>query len=161
MPTLVQTLAMHLEVSSTAKVPLHKAFRAYTDFESIPKWWTPVVAVKVTKREGDTVRLEIEGVSGGGRRKVLREVRLSPPYRAESENETRFTRTKREISFEEVPEGTKITAKLDVRVKGAWARILATRESDEIESSAMKELACFSKYVEGLPDEESASQSPA
>ncbi|HUI86564.1 MAG TPA: SRPBCC family protein [Nitrososphaerales archaeon] len=142
---------MHLEVSLTAKVPREKAYKAYTDFESMPKWWTPLASVKVTKREGDTVHLDIEGVSGGRRRNVPRTVQLSPPCLVESESETRFTKTKRSVMFEEVPEGTRITAKLDVKVRGAWARVLTTRDSDETESSALEELAAFTNYVEGLP----------
>jgi len=145
---------MHLEVSCVAKASLEKAYSTYTDFESMPKWWAPLSSVRIIKREGDTIHLEIEGTSGGKSRKVARAVRLTPPDRVESDSEARFTRTKRTVIFEGVPEGTKITAKLDVQVKGAWAGILAPRGREEIESSAMEELVSFSRYVESSPDEE-------
>ncbi len=141
---------MHLEASVTVRAPREKVYAAYTDFESMPKWAELSGAVKVTKRVGDTVQLEGEGAPGGRSRMAGRRLTLTQPSLVESESETRFTRTKRTVSFEEIPEGTKVTAKLDVQVKGLWAKILATREREEFEPSILGELASFARYVEGM-----------
>jgi hypothetical protein len=61
------------------------------------------------------------------------------------------TRTRREVRFEKAPEGTRVTAVLDVRVKGLWASIFAPRGREEAETSAQEGLMSFARYVEGLP----------
>jgi hypothetical protein len=142
---------MHFEASPIVKVPQEKAYSAYIDFEAMPKWSKQSLAVRIVRKEGDAVYLESEGVSKGKKRKVVSELKLFPQERVESEGETRFTRTKRVIMFEEVPEGTKVTASLDVQVKAHWAWILRTRGKAEVESSALEELTSFAKYVESLP----------
>jgi len=144
-----QRALVHLEVSVTVKAPRGRVYAAYTDFESMPKWARSPGTVKVT-REGDEVFLESEGESGKARG-TARRLKLSDPSMVETESETRFTRTKRTVSFEEVPDGTRVTARLDVQVKGLWAKILATRESEEFEPSIQEELASFARYVESLP----------
>lgn len=103
----------------------------------------------MARREGDTVYLESTQAEGG--RKAVAEMRLFPPDRVESEGETRFTRTKRVVKFEQAPEGTNVTASLDVQFKGRWGWVLRTRGKAESESAAMGELTSFAKYVEGLP----------
>ncbi len=141
---------MHLEARITVSAPREKVYAAYTDFESMPKWAKDMAAVGIAKREGDAVFLESEGNVGEGGRTVRR-LKLSQPRMVECESETRFTRTKRTIAFEDAPEGTKLTATLDVRVKRPWGKILSTREADEFEPSIQEELASFARYVEGLP----------
>ncbi len=142
---------MHIEVSVTARAPREKVFAAYTDFESMPKWAKLPGPVKVAKREGDTVYLESGETPGGETRGATRRLVLTPPGRVEWESEKRFTRTKRTVTFEETPEGTKVTATLDVRVKGLWAKVLSTRDSEQFEPPIREELASFVRYVEGLP----------
>ncbi len=134
------------------KAQLERVYAAYTDFEAMPKWSKHLTAVRITKREGDAVFLESEGASSRGRRrKTVRMLRLLPPDRVESESEARFTRTRRTVAFEKVLEGagTKVTATLDVQVKGRWAMVLSTRvRKEDAESSALEELAAFARFVE-------------
>lgn len=141
---------MHFEVCIMVKVPRGKAFAAYTDFEAMPKWSERRDAVKVLKREGDTVLLETSLHRSG--RKGLREVRLTPPERVESHGETRFARTESVVSFEETAGGTKVTASLEVRFKGHWGWVLRTRGRVEAEALAMEELKAFARHAESLPD---------
>jgi len=142
---------VHLEIAVTVRATRDKVYAAYTDFGSMPKWAKVRGAVAVTKREGDTVYLEGEGGSKRRGQRAGRRLKLTEPSLVESESETRFTRTKRTVSFEDVPEGTRVTARLDVQVKGLWAKLLATRESEEFEPQIREELASFVRYVEGLP----------
>ena len=141
---------MHLETSVTVKAPREKVYAAYTDFESMPKWAKMRGTVTVTKKEGDMVHLESEGRPQRRGRNATRSLKLTEPSLVESESETRFTRTKRTVEFEELPEGTKVTARLEVQVKGLWAKLLATRESDDFEPAIQEELVSFARYVESL-----------
>jgi uncharacterized membrane protein len=70
-----------------------------------------------------------------------------------SDSATRFTRTTRTVAFEKTPDlGTKVTATLDVEVKGLWGLIFTPRVTKEDgEASAREELSRFAKYVESLP----------
>jgi uncharacterized membrane protein len=141
---------VHLEIAVTVKAPRPKVYAAYTDFGSMPRWAKMQGTVTVTK-EGDSVHLESEGGPRRRGRNATRSLKLTEPSLVESESETRFTRTKRTVAFEEVPEGTKVTAKLEVQVKGLWAKLLATREGDEFEPAIREELESFARYVESLP----------
>jgi len=142
---------LHVEVSFVVKAQREKVYAAYTDFEAWPKWSRQATTVRVVGREGDTVSIESETVSGGRPRITLAKLTLSPPEGVETEGETRLIRTKRTVRFEVVPEGTKVTAVQDVRVKGLWASIFAPRGKDEAESSAREGLKSFAEYVESLP----------
>jgi len=78
-------------------------------------------------------------------------MKLFPLERVESLGETKFTRTRSVVRFDEVPEGTRITASLDVELKGRWSWVFKTQGKAEAESSAMEELSSFAKYVESGP----------
>jgi len=140
---------MHFEVSLIVRVPRSKAYTSYTDFGAMPKWSKDKHGVRVAKREGDTVYLE--RTSGPGGIRGARQMILFPPERVESERQTRLTRTRSVVRFDEVPEGTRITASLDVELKGRWSWVFKTQGKAEVESSAMEELSSFAKYVEGGP----------
>lgn len=144
-------MALHSEASQVVSAPREKAYAAYTDFEAMPKWSRQVKKVKVLKKDADAVLLQIGDPTAGRRNVVPRRLRLYPPERVESEGETRFTTTRSQVVFESVPDGTRVTASVDVKVKGLWARILTTRDKETAESSAAEELASFARYVEGLP----------
>jgi uncharacterized membrane protein len=140
---------MHYEVSLIVRVPSNKAYSAYTNFEAMPRWSSQKQMVRVSRREGNMVYLEMAPGTGG--RRTTREMKLFPPERVESEGETGFTRTKSVVSFEKVPEGTKVTASLDVQVKGRWSWVLRSHGKTEVESSALEELSSFARYAENLP----------
>ena len=144
------TSELHVEVSRLVRAPRVEVFEAYTDFASIPKWSAQFSSVKVTNTEGAKVRIETEGSGRQSGRVSVAELLLYPPETVESESETRFTRTKRVVRFEDVPDGTKVTAILDVRVKGAWAWFLSPRGREEAQESAEEGLASFSRYAEEL-----------
>jgi uncharacterized membrane protein len=141
---------MHCEASLIIKVPLEEAYAAYTDFESMPKWSKQISALRVLGREEGRVRLEFQSASGAPGRTTVSELRLVPGEKVESEGETRFTRTRRVVSFARVPEGTKVTASQDVSMKGKWGWILKPRGRAEAEASASTELSSFAGYVENL-----------
>jgi uncharacterized protein YndB with AHSA1/START domain len=140
---------MHFEVSLVVRVPRAKVYSSYTDFESMPRWSKDKQEVRVARREGSTVYLERASGTRGSR--GTREMKLFPPERVESEVETRFTRTRSVTRFDDVPEGTRITASLDVELKGRWSWVFKTQGKAEAESSAMEELSSFARYVEGAP----------
>lgn len=145
-----QESALHAEVSLVVRASREKVYAAYTDFESMPKWSSQVTAVRVVERKEGTARIEIEGRSGGRPRLSVEKLALSPPERVETEGETRFTRTRRTVKFAAVPDGTEVTAAMDVDVKGWWTAFFNTRGKEEAESSAREALKSFATYVEGL-----------
>lgn len=142
---------MHFETSLTVNVPRAKAYAAFIDFESMPKWSRQVTVVSIVSRDGDMVYLEAQTGSGETMRKATRAMRLFPDSRVESEGEARFTRTRRAVLFEDDDSRTKVTATLDVSVKGPWRLLLAPPDNETAEASVAEELASFAKYVEGLP----------
>ncbi len=142
---------MHVEVSYVVKAQREKVYAAYTDFEAWPKWSRQATTVRVVGREGGIVSIESETVSGGRSSITVAKLTLSPPEGVETKGERRLTRTRRTVRFEDVPEGTKVTAVLDVWVKGPWAWIFAPRGKDEAESFAREGLRSFAEYVESLP----------
>jgi len=134
-------------VSLVVKVPRNKAYSTYTDFGAMPKWSSDKHEVKVARREGNTVYFErAPGISRGAGG-----MKLFPPERVESEGETRVSRTRSVVRFDEVPDGTRITASLDVELKGRWSWVFKTQGKADAESSAMEELKSFARYVEGAP----------
>jgi len=139
----MQALSVHFEAAVFVRVPRAKAYEAYTDFESMPKWSRDKREVKAS-REGNTVHLK--RASG----EESRALSLFPPERVESAGETRITRIRSVVTFDEAPEGTRVTASMDVQLKGRWSWIFKTRGRSEAESSAMEELNSFARYVEGL-----------
>lgn len=141
---------MHVEVSTVVRAPREKVYAAYTDFEAWPKWSRQTATVRVVSREGGVVSIESQTASGGRPRVTVAKLTLSPPEWVETGGETRFLRTRRTVRFEDVPDGTKVTAVLDVRVKGFWAWVFASRGKDEAESFAREGLRSFAGYVESL-----------
>lgn len=139
-----------MEVSHIVKAPRERVYAAYTDFGAMPKWSKGVSAVRVVQSGGGTVNLESETGSGGRRHVSVAKLVLSAPSKVETERETRFTRILRTVKFDEAPEGTMVTASLDVRVKGIWAAVLTPRGKREAIESASQGLESFAKYVEGL-----------
>jgi uncharacterized protein YndB with AHSA1/START domain len=140
---------MRFEASLIVKVPRDKTYSCYTDFEAMPSWSSDKTKVRVSRREGNNVYLE--KAPRAGTRQETRELKLFPPERVEYERETRFTRTRSVVKFEGVPEGTRVTASLEVELKGRWGWIFRTRGKTEAESSALEELNSFAKYVERIP----------
>ena len=140
---------MRFEVSLVVKVTRARAYSAYTDFEATPRWSKDKHELRVIGREGDTVY--IERTPGTGSIPGARKINLFPPERVESEGETRLTRIRSVVKFEEIPEGTRITASLEVELKGRWSWVFRPQGKAEAESSAMEELNSFARYVEGIP----------
>lgn len=142
---------MHFEVSRVLRAQPGPVYAAYTDFEATPKWSKHIKAVRVSGREGDKVFLETEAVSSKGKeRRTAGSIRLIPPSRVESEGETRFTRTKRVVTFEPAEGGTKVTASLDIEMKGMWGVVLSpSAKKENAEAYAQEELDSFASFVEG------------
>jgi len=133
-----------------AKARLEKTYAAYIDFESWPRWSAQATDVKVVKREGGFVRIKSISGSREKMRVSMTNLVLTPPEKVESTNETRLTRTRRTVTFEGVSEGTRVTAILDVEVKGLWRVIFAPRGREGAESAAQEGLKSFAEYVESL-----------
>lgn len=140
-----------MEALALINAPREKVYRAYTDFEAWPLWWKRTSKVTVIARDGNGVTVRSEPAPGKRRLASTSRLALSAPEAVESTSETRFTRTTWAVRFDEVQQGTQVTALLDVRMKGLWGLLLSPRGKSEAEASAEEELQAFAKYVEGLP----------
>ncbi len=140
---------MHVEASQVVRAPRERVYAAYADFESWPKWSKRLKRVRIVEANGNTVSLETEAERGGRTRVSSTRLTLSEGFKSETESETKLTMTKRTVKFEDVPEGTKVTAVLDVHVKGLWSALFVPRGRAEEESTAMEGLKSFAEYVEG------------
>lgn len=130
---------------------LEKVYAAYVDFEAMPHWSRHLKSVRVTGRDGDTVHLESEVISSeGDERTRVGKLRLFPSEKVVSESETRFTRSIRTVVFEHMPDiRTRVTAILDVQVKGLWSLVLRPGvRKEDAEASALEELDSFARFVE-------------
>lgn len=139
---------MRFEASLVVRTSREKAYAAYTDFESMPKWSKRMKTVTVKRNQGGRVTIGITTASG---KRASRDLRLITPARVESDGETRFTLIKSIVKFEETAGGTMVSASLEVRFKGHWGWILKTSGKMAAEASAMDELEAFAKYAESIP----------
>jgi len=142
---------LHVEVTILVRSPLEKTYAAYTDFESWPKWSAQTTEVKVIERNGDVAKIKSTSRPNERARVSTTNLVLTPPVKVESTSQKRLTRTRRTVKFEGAPEGTKVTAVLDVRVNGFWRVIFAPTGREEAESFAQEGLKSFASYVESLP----------
>jgi len=133
------------------KAPREKVYAAYADFEAWPKWSNQATAVRVIQRDGDTVKIESQTSSGKKSRRTVTRLLLRPLDKVEAESETRLTRIRTTVRFEDTRDGTRVTAELEVEVKGSWGWIFAPRGQDGAESFAQEKLRSFAEYVESLP----------
>jgi len=142
---------VHVEVQQIVRAPLGKVYAAYTDFESWPKWSNQVNSVTILRKEGTLTRIRTDVLQHDRTVAYVTDLTASPQQRVEAADETRTTRRRRTVTFEDLPDGTRVTAQLDVLVKGWWSAIFVPRGREEAEASAREGLAAFASYVEGIP----------
>ena len=107
---------MHIEGTQIARAPREKVFQAFTDYDAVPKWQTLFTRVTVAKRDGNTVLLDME-VNMRGRKAMRTEKHvLTPPEQILVEGEMEGITNRSVWKFEPVPEGTRVTVKVEARL---------------------------------------------
>ncbi len=107
---------MHIEQTQIVKAPRGQVFQVWTDYEAVPKWQTLFTSLKVAKRDWNTVHLDME-VNMRGRRAMRTEKHiLTPPERVDVEGEMEGITNTSVWKFESVPDGTRVTVKVEARL---------------------------------------------
>jgi hypothetical protein len=110
---------LHVEVSTTVKAPRQTVLDVYADYASWPRLFPTISGVRLVRREGAKLVLEVDHVEG----KVVNELLVRPPDTLELWEEKRRYDARFSNRFENVPGGTRFTVRGDIHLKG-WARLL-------------------------------------
>ncbi len=139
---------MRTEYSQLVKAPRERVFEAFTDYEAIPTWDRVVFSrVTVTERGSNTATLDADvRFMGMKMRRTERHV-LTPPEKVEVDGSVRNAVNTTVWTLRTVPEGTILTAELEVEFKGLLKLLqpLAERQMRTVLPEWMRE---FAGYVE-------------
>ena len=110
---------LQVEVSTTVQAPREMVLGVYADYQGWPRLFPTISGVRLLRRQGATLVLEVDHVEG----KVVNELEVRPPDTLEPWEGKRRYDARFHNRFETVPEGTRFTARGDISLKG-WARLL-------------------------------------
>jgi Polyketide cyclase / dehydrase and lipid transport len=110
---------LQVEVSTTVQAPRETVLGVYADYASWPRLFPTISAVRLLRREGPTLVLEVDHVEG----KVVNELVVRPPAALDLWEEKRRYDARFRNRFETVRDGTRFTARGEIHLKG-WARLL-------------------------------------
>ena len=110
---------LHVEVSTTVRAPRQTVLDVYADYAGWPRLFPTISGVRLLRREGAKLVLEIDHVEG----RVINELVVRPPDTLELWEEKRRYNARFHNRFATVHGGTRFTARGDIYLKG-WARLL-------------------------------------
>jgi carbon monoxide dehydrogenase subunit G len=138
---------MHIEQVQVVKAPRDKVYAAFTDFESWPTFQKLFTRVKILDRTGDAVRIDTD-VHILGRTVSRTEVHvLSPPDRIHVQGETESASNTTDWAFEPIPEGTRLTANVEIGGSGL-TRLLGPFAKRQAHAMLRDWMLAFAKHVE-------------
>lgn len=139
---------MRIEQAQLVKAPREQVFQAWTDYEAYPKWDTVMFTrVKVTEHVGNYARLEAQVRFMGMRMRRTENHVLTPPEKVEVVGDVRNATNSTLWKFEAVPEGTMLTAVIEVQFNGLLELLqpIAQRQARRVTRQWMR---AFAHYVE-------------
>ena len=101
------------------KAPRQTVLDVYADYASWPRLFPTIRGVRLLRREGPKLVLEVDHVEG----RVLNELVVRPPDQLDLREEKRRYDARFLNRFENVPDGARFTARGELHLKG-WARLL-------------------------------------
>jgi Polyketide cyclase / dehydrase and lipid transport len=110
---------LQVKVSTMVQAPRETVLEVYADYRGWPDLFPTISGVRLLRREGATLVLEVDHVEG----KVVNELLVRPPDTLELWEDKRRYDARFCNRFEAVPGGTRFTARGEVHLKG-WARLL-------------------------------------
>jgi ribosome-associated toxin RatA of RatAB toxin-antitoxin module len=110
---------LQVEVSTTVKAPPQTVLDVYADYPSWPRLFPTISGVRLLRREGAKLVLEVDHVEGT----VINEVVVRPPDELDLWEEKRRYDALFRNRFDRVPDGTRFTVRGEIHLKG-WARLL-------------------------------------
>lgn len=110
---------MHVEVSALVEASPETVYEVYADYSNWPALFPTIRGVRLIRRDGAKVHLEVDHVEG----RVVNELVLHPPEQIDLWEVKRRYDARFVSRFETAPRGTRLTVNGEVQLKG-WARIL-------------------------------------
>jgi Polyketide cyclase / dehydrase and lipid transport len=110
---------LHVEASTTVEAPRQTVLDVYADYPSWPRLFPTISGVRLLRREGPKLVLEVDHVEGT----VINELVVHPPDRLDLREEKRRYDALFRNRFEPVPDGTRWVVRGEVHLEG-WARLL-------------------------------------
>ncbi len=140
---------MRIELAQLVKAPRERVFQAWTDCEAWPRWDPGhlFTRVKVTERGENTARLDEEVRFMGLRMRRTENLVLTPPEKVEVNGSIPNATNTTVWTFEAVPEGTMLTAVLEVQFTGVL-KLLQPIAEGQARSLTRKWMQAFATYVE-------------
>jgi len=139
---------MRTEYSQLVKAPRERVFEALTDYEAIPTWDRVMFKrVSVTQRGPNTATLDADVRFMGMKMRRTEGHVLTPPEKVELDGSVRDAINTTVWTLRTVPEGTILTAELEVEFKGLLKLLqpIAERQMRTVLPEWMRE---FAGYVE-------------
>ena len=139
---------MRIELAQLVEAPREQVFQAWTDCEAWPKWDSKVFTrVKVNERAGNTVLIDAETKFMGLRMSRTEKHVLTPPEKVEVTGNVPNATNTTVWTFEAVPQGTMLTAVLEIEFKGILKLLqpVAERQARTVTREWMR---AFAHYVE-------------
>ena len=138
-----------VEVSRVMKAPREKVWEVAADPKSMLEWWPGSESVDILSREGNTLTVRGTGIEAGRKVTMTETWTLRPPERIEIEILEGPVRGRTIQTYEEVPEGTKVTWSSDISFKGVLGKILGRLfVGSKLEESSAHTLEELEKYIE-------------
>jgi Polyketide cyclase / dehydrase and lipid transport len=110
---------LHVEASTTVRAPKETVSEVYADYRNWPRLFPTISGVRLLRREGAKLVLEVDHVEG----KVRNELLVRPPDTLDLWEEKRRYDARFRNRFETIAGGTRFTVGGDLHLKG-WARLL-------------------------------------
>ena len=118
------------------------------DPESMLEWWPGAETIEILSREGNTLVVKGGGTMEGRKFVMTEKWTLYPPEKIDLELLEGPFYFKTIQTFEEVPEGTKLTWSSDISFKGVVGKILSIFGGSKLKDFSAQTLDELAKYVE-------------
>ena len=137
-----------VEVSRIIKKPREKVWEVAADPKSMLKWWPGSTSVEILSRNQNTLTIKGTGTEGGREATMTEKWTLYPPEKIEIEVLEGPIRGRTVQTYEEVPEGTKVTWYSDFSFKGVMGKVFGRIfVGSKLEESSAHTLEELDKYI--------------
>lgn len=138
---------MHVEHAQVVRAPRERVFAAWIDYEAWPSLSGLFTRVDVLERHANTVRVGAQ-IKLMGRKSTRTERHiLTPPRDVRVEGETEGATNTTLWTFEPIPDGTRLTAAVDVEL-GALTKLLGPLAKRQLQSMLRDWMQGLARYVE-------------
>ena len=137
-----------VEISRIIKAPREKVWEVVADPKSMLKWWPGSSSVEILSRNQNTLTVRGTGTEAGREVTMTEKWILYSPEKIEIEILEGPVRGKTIQTYEEVPEGTKVTWSSDINFKGVLGKIFGRIfVGSRLEESSAHTLEELDKYI--------------